>query len=358
MNKLETGVVSINISMAPQVSQQPLGFECSLASKILRIMIKILLVPVSTTKDGVFQLRYISWRFFFGWLIWTFLPSSVWGYIFYSDLVLVIEDINEDPGFNNVSDQVFAQTDNILTLVSFWVLPSGMGLLVSQVGSNDNLTLPTRKLELFLCTMLNAIFYTYYLVEMTGSQLFFGLIIGGFYTIHLTSSMFLINVFTSSFIQKCMKFNATQNQNLVDESKLIIESYGNLKKGLGPVLLNLFCSFLISITYTTYWVTYRIRLLDFGNILTGIMIIWNLSLSCQSCFDWLQSTAHILRLSADQYIDCSIQNQLNWRWSEIISETEITAMGFFALSKSSMITAFSTILGYLIVLVQFKVAEQ
>ena len=281
--------------MAPQVSQQPLGFECSLASKILSIMIKILLVPVSTTKDGVFQLRYISWRFFFGWLIWTFLPSSVWGYIFYSDLVLVIEDINEDPGFNNVSDQVFAQTDNILTLVSFWVLPSGMGLLVSQVGSNDDLTLPKRKLELFLCTILNAIFYTYYLVEMTGSQLFFGLIIGGFYTIHLTSSMFLINVFTGSFIQKCKKFNATQNQNLVDESKLIIESYGNLKKGLGPVLLNLFCSFLISITYTTYWVTYRIRLLDFGNILTGIMIIWNLSLSCQSCFDWLQSTAHTLR---------------------------------------------------------------
>ena len=45
-------------------------------------------------------------------------------------------------------------------------------------------------------------------------------------------------------------------------------------------------------------------------------------------------------------------------WSEIISETEITAMGFFALSKSSMISAFSTILGYLIILVQFKVAEQ
>ena len=43
--------------------------------------------------------------------------------------------------------------------------------------------------------------------------------------------------------------------------------------------------------------------------------------------------------------------------SEIISETELTAMGFFALSKSSMITAFSTILGYLIVLVQFKVED-
>ena len=43
--------------------------------------------------------------------------------------------------------------------------------------------------------------------------------------------------------------------------------------------------------------------------------------------------------------------------SEIISETELTAMGFFALSKSSMITAFGTILGYLIVLVQFKVED-
>ena len=281
--------------MAQQVSQQPLGFKCSMASKILRILIKILLVPVSITKDGIFQLRFISWRFFFGWLIWTFLPSSVWGYIFYSDVVLMIENIKQDPGFNNVSDEVFMQMDNILTLVSLWVLPSGMGLLVSQVGSNDDLTLPTRKLELFLCTILNAIFYTYYLIEKTGSEFFFRLIIAGYYTIHLTSCMFLINVFTSSFIQKCKKFDAIQNQNLLDESKLIIESYGNLKKGLGPVLLNLFCSFLISITYTTYWVTYKINLEVFGNIMTGIMIIWNLSLSCQSCFDWLQSTAHIVR---------------------------------------------------------------
>ena len=285
----------MNLSRVHQVSQQPLGFKCSMASKILRILIKILLVPVSITQDGIFQLRFISWRFFFGWLIWTFLPSSVLGYIFYSDLVLVIENIKKDPGFNNVSEQVFYLLDHILTLISLWVLPSGMGFLVSQVGSNDDLTLPTRKLELFLCISLNAIFYTYYLVEMTGSQFFFYLIVAGFYTIHLTSSMFLINVFTSSFIQKCKTFNAMQNLNLLDESKQIIESYGNLKKGLGPMLLNLFCGFLMSTTYTTYWLTDGIQLLHSGTILLGIMIIWNLSLSCQSCFEWLQSTEHILR---------------------------------------------------------------
>ena len=41
-------------------------------------------------------------------------------------------------------------------------------------------------------------------------------------------------------------------------------------------------------------------------------------------------------------------------WSVVKSQTEMSALGFFTLSKSSMINAFSTVIGYLIVLIQFK----
>lgn len=41
-------------------------------------------------------------------------------------------------------------------------------------------------------------------------------------------------------------------------------------------------------------------------------------------------------------------------WCVLKMESEFTAMGFFTVSKSSMITGFSTVLGYLIILIQFK----
>ena len=41
-------------------------------------------------------------------------------------------------------------------------------------------------------------------------------------------------------------------------------------------------------------------------------------------------------------------------WRSIESESEVTAMGLFTVSKSTMLTAYSTILGYLIILVQFN----
>jgi len=49
--------------------------------------------------------------------------------------------------------------------------------------------------------------------------------------------------------------------------------------------------------------------------------------------------------------------ELKWRWLEGGKESEPTAMGFFTISKSSMISAFSTMLGYLIVLIQFNMAD-
>ena len=41
----------------------------------------------------------------------------------------------------------------------------------------------------------------------------------------------------------------------------------------------------------------------------------------------------------------------------VCEETEISALGFFYVSKSSMLAAFSPILGYLIVLIQFAQSD-
>lgn len=59
----------------------------------------------------------------------------------------------------------------------------------------------------------------------------------------------------------------------------------------------------------------------------------------------------------DKCLDPVMKAEVKWRWLEGGKESEPTAMGFFTISKSSMISAFSTMLGYLIVLIQFNMAD-
>ena len=60
----------------------------------------------------------------------------------------------------------------------------------------------------------------------------------------------------------------------------------------------------------------------------------------------------------DKCLDPVMKAEVKWRWLEGGKESEPTAMGFFTISKSSMISAyFCTMLGYLIVLIQFNMAD-
>lgn len=68
------------------------------------------------------------------------------------------------------------------------------------------------------------------------------------------------------------------------------------------------------------------------------------------------SSSHIrfsitLKTDKMQLFISSINSFIAWR--SIESEREVTAMGLFTVNKSTMLTAYSTILGYLIILVQF-----
>ena len=65
----------------------------------------------------------------------------------------------------------------------------------------------------------------------------------------------------------------------------------------------------------------------------------------------------LFRIAADDCLDPSMKEELKWRWILVDRESEATALGFFTISKSSMISGFSTILGYLIILIQFKLTD-
>ena len=169
-------ICSVKIYSTHPTSQQSLGWEISLLSKMLRFCIRILLVPVSISQDGEYKLKFRSKRFFFSWLLWILTPSVLLGYFFYTSLVQQIDNINKDSGFQNVSDIVFYQLDLINYLLAAWILPAGTGHLVSQFHSKDLLKFPIRKLGVFLCIIFNLLLHISYLMEEGGERFYIFLV--------------------------------------------------------------------------------------------------------------------------------------------------------------------------------------
>ena len=263
---------------------------------ILRILIGTLLVPVSLDNDDSYQLNLKSWRFFFSWLLWTVLPSINLGYLVITDLLLELQDIRQDSGFANVSDHLFVQLDYFTNILSFWILPAAMGHLVSRFDSYDLLKLPQRKFEVFLHVLLSIITNCMFVLELTGINFIIGVYLLIIYFMQLTSSIFLVNVFTSSFIYCCQQFCFIKCEHtMIEESKRLFQYYDKIRTGLGPSLLFLYAYYLITLVYTSYWLTYDYKLLFCLSIVNVMMIIWNLTLSCQNCFDSLQLVADVLR---------------------------------------------------------------
>ena len=246
--------------------------------------------------ENIHKLKFISKSFFSSWLIWSLIPSGLLGYFFYTSLVNQIEDLKKDSGFKNVSDKVFYQLDLFNLLLSAWILSAGTGHLASQFHSRDLLILPKRKLGVFLCSILYFLLNFLYLIGEAGVSFYIGLVSMVFSWIQVTSSIWVVNVFTSTFVERCKQLAAVSNHNaMIEESTLIVTQYGNLEKGLGPILLFQFSSNLITITAYFYWFTFYYEWKCWLAIAEGIMMIWNLTLSNQDCFEALQDTSEVLR---------------------------------------------------------------
>ena len=128
------------------------------------------------------------------------------------------------------------------------------------------------------CKVFNLILDTSYLIGEVGESFYVNLFIVVFELIHATSSIWILNVVTSTFIYRCEQFAALPNNGvMIEESKQIVDQYGNLQKGLGPTLLFQISSNLLNITGYFYWFTIDYDWKYCPAIAYGIIIIWNLN---------------------------------------------------------------------------------
>ena len=278
-------------------SENNLTANKSNAEKLVTLMIKILLIPVSPREDGTYQLNICSLRYFFSCFVWCVLPTVLTGWILYLDFQMQMNVIlTRGYSFANFSTLVFLMIDSLLVLLICCVLPTCGAYLLDQCGSIPLRILPARKFQVLMCTALNISQTVLWLMQFQGRDLYLNIFSTGFVPIQKISSSILINIYTTNFVQKCQDLKTTVScEMLLKKSKTLSKDYIGLKNGVGPSLLFHYSTSMLVIMYQCYNLTTKCNMMIITDILRGIFIIWNITIVSQDCFEEIHSANDVLR---------------------------------------------------------------
>ena len=262
-----------------------------IAEKLLEMLVLIQLVPGTFSNSQQYNLKYRSPRFVLGILLWTIFPSIVMGYIIVLEIRPALqEDISVEAIFN-LADYMF-------TMLSFWFLQASTVNLVYKccIFLQRPLLLPYKQIIMLLCLSTNAAASVLYWIKLEGADCILAVITYTVYGMNFLTSMFLINMFTNTFINRCQKFNTmSTNELMIAESKLLIEEYSALEAGLGPAFVFHYGLSVPYITCYAYWLATGASLVNEPFVVVSYtLLIWNLAFLSQDCFSSLQSTSDTL----------------------------------------------------------------
>ena len=265
------------------------------AGKMVKFMANILLIPVSPLNNGKYELNIKSWRYFFSCLLWCVLPSVNEAYMMYQDYE---HGIPSEADFKYFSQMAFIQLGSITALLNYWVLKVCGAYLVEQCGSISLLVLPSRKLQLtlFLVYSIGVCIVVIYIKRFEDLDKFLVPVYYFFVPLKLLSNLFLMNVFTSNFVQKCKNLRLfTDTKFLLKESESVSNAYADLKRGLGPSLLFHYTTSLLMIMNCSYAFVNQFDFTEFADNISNIFIIWNITSISQECYEEQQNANDVLR---------------------------------------------------------------
>ena len=121
------------------------------------------------------------------------------------------------------------------------------------------------------------------------------------YSVVLTqtsSILFLVNMYSSSYNSMCLKIASVSNPiQILTEYRTLTAAYKGFKTGIGPILLfHYFYSVLYMMQFGFILMSdTRSTILYFLLMTYTLILLWNLSVSCQNCFEHRQDTRITLR---------------------------------------------------------------
>ena len=276
-----------------------------MAAKVLRFFIKIGLFPVRKNKDGNYELQLLSCRFVSFYFLWHVVPFAV-------SSVSYVSRISQPADPITSYDFAIGSVMTAAVYLELFMMPVLTSFLVAKASAIPTwaLRLPNHWLHLLASIFFNMVgFFSLKngMADTTATNIVLKVFIAikmvvSFLT--LQGTMFVINMYFTSFIEMCKHLAKPKKDNINLNGKVqsMLAAWQALKKGMSPMALMLCtvcvtalltCSYLVSLGKTFDTTEQKLYLLA-G---TGMQLIFIFNVCCisQECLEEFLALKNVLR---------------------------------------------------------------
>ena len=267
-------------------------------NKILQLLVKIMLIPLSTNSQGEYCFRLLSLRSFLSLVIWAVIPCSPIVYSVVTDLMDTIKIVQTGASFKNITTWSLNTGLSVVDFTSLFLMPLSLGHLIhnSKELFDRNMRLPSRWMAMTLFNIANVASVGVWAIEEDwnrGVYFITGYLV---YTVYYAAKMFIVNSVVSTFVWECKNLATIRSEDqLIIEIKRLIRIYSGIKNGLEPIMLFNYTNAMVCLLAFGFIESRRLSftLLSLSVFMT--IVLWNLSTCCQDCFEELQKTKYVIR---------------------------------------------------------------
>ena len=292
------------------------GPKLPYAARFINSMIRIALIPVHKTKNGDWEFKYFSCKFFFCVVIWIVIQLSVTAMCLQftrtrdnggndTQVSAARENSSNGTYLAQVLGQILDESQKLFTIS----IPICLGILVQSVKLMEmqDLVGPSRRLQIFLMTALGVLQMGLMMIDgnldFSWASILFKL---GFVYAYLVSfyilllAILVVNIYGSSFVVLCKRLNMCQDKpDLIRASRRLIYIYRSLRTGLSPLLFWIFTVSVFLIICSIYMILIGRSYGPSNSYLTipfiQMLLIFNLSSVAQECYDEFYDSRNLIR---------------------------------------------------------------
>ena len=258
---------------------------------------KILIVPAGRNCTGEYEFRFLSWRYFFCFLLWSCTPSSLNIIILATEGPGIMAYLRNTSNFNEIVGIVFYEINYFFNIILLLATPICMGYLVAKCSDLRKYeSLSSRKMEIIsftICLITAVVMLGLERKNVTERVFFF--IIYCIQSLLAVIAMILYNTYVTTFVNYSKQIRNLPIKGKGFAMKKLLIKYSHLKVGLGPISLFWYTYIVINLVFWMYGVAQDPNLPILILLISFIIKIWNISACCQEAYEALQSTGQVLR---------------------------------------------------------------
>lgn len=266
--------------------------------RVLQFLVKIMFIPLRTNSQGEYCFRMLSLRSFLSLVIWAVIPCSPIVYRVVTNLMDIIKVVQTGASFNNITTWSLITGVDAVDFTCLFLMPLCLGQLIhnSKELLDHKIRLPSRWMAMTLFNIVNVVFVGVWAWEgdwHRGVYYITGYLV---YSVYYAAKMFMVNSVVSTFVWECKNLaNIWSEDQLIIEIKRLIRIYSGIKNGLEPIMLFNYTNAMVCLLAFGFIQSRRFSFTFVTLSVFMTIVLWNLSVCCQDCFEELQKIKSVIR---------------------------------------------------------------